>query len=824
MKRASPVVWLLLAAVAAGLLLLLDPFAWLGGERAAEILAPPVPAGPGAASGEARPEVGLAAPAIGSGAPAAAAEKRQAVDPLVGAGRAAFRVLAAEGEPIAGAQLLVVRGETILGDRRTDERGEVVLAADGAPALLFVAVERREAVLAPGRQEIVLAGGVRLGARFVRADGGSPGRLRLALHSDRSLSAAAPLPAAVEKALDVPALWRDYEGVETDAEGRLELAGLPAEWSGRIWLPRGWRILASSDGTLEARARGVRLAEATTEELVVRVGRLSGLRGRLVRAEDGAPLAGATLAAQLLFPGGTSPSFTTTRADAEGRFMVDGPPEGIAAVELRLGSSPSGAPPILALDEGELPPDGELGDVVVAGARRLAFEVRDPAGAPIAEAVVTASGTRSAPTGVDGRGETRWIAREVDRATAEAPGYVPAEVELPAVVVEPLRITLSRGNRLGVKLVLPEGADPGMFKVALRGAERITALPVADLAGQGRHVSETTFPPVPLMQTAPDSFLCAGVSALARVEFYALQPGVSLELVVYGLSGDTVYHREAVAPLAAGEQREIEVELGGALVAFRGRVLDEEGRPLNQAHVQLDNQILAWTNEDGSFLSFLPGPATGTLLLQHRNCATKYLFDYVVPTDRRPVEFRLHPARRVEIEVVDEEGSPVPQGEVWIEHGGFTTNTAHIEGNRHLAASVPDAPFVVMVDLADREYRQEHDPAVPAARVVVPVHGRLVAVVPDATTAGRRGRFVLALVAPEDASFRGVSAARDSAPGLRIELPDVLPGTYEAFLNYSPTPEEEAAAGRAEEHSAPMEVTISAGEETAIVLDLPAGG
>ena len=108
-------------------------------------------------------------------------------------------------------------------------------------------------------------------------------------------------------------------------------------------------------------------------------------------------------------------------------------------------------------------------------------------------------------------------------------------------------------------------------------------------------------------------------------------------------------------------------------------------------------------------------------------------------------------------------------------------------------------------------------------RVVVPVHGRVVAPVVDADTVGHSGRFVLLLVPPAGERAGALSARRDSATGLRIGIEAVHPGTYQASLRYVPS-EDERNAGREECESKPVPVVIRAGEETEVQLRLPAGG
>lgn len=825
MKRSALAIWFLLAVVAASLVLLADPFGWLAGEPAT---AAPGPAVAGPSDPDPAPPVELEPVLSGPAEEAVPGPERRAIDPLLEERRVAFRVLDPLDRPVADAQILLLRGEALLFDADTDEKGEVALAADGEPARLFLAVvhrpvEEREVLLEPGLQEIRLEEGARLAGRFAREDGLPTGKLRFSIHSDQPFSSIAAPPAAVEDALRVQALKRDYAVEETDEAGRFAVAGLQPGWSGRLWPRGGWKVVSSSHGDEMPKARGVRLHEPVSDLLLL-VAPQPALHGRLVLSDDGSPLAGAKVSVLIRSPDSESAFGSTTHTDEDGHFLIQPTPERISSLDLHLGLAFRESPSILALHGAAIPADGDLGDVIVDEVRDVPFRLQDLVGQPIAGGTATALGVSSGSTDREGLGELRWLPRSVDSMHVEASGFVPAGVEIPPVVAAPLLVILEPANELIVKLRLPEGADPTQFKVALVGEERITAVAFDDRSRQRAHATRWDYiTPVVFMRAAPDTFLVAKPDEhTGVVRFHALRSGAEIRLEVHGITGDMIYHSEVLAPLAPAERREIEVRLDEGMIAFRGRVLDQDGDPLSMASLQLSNQILGWTGDDGSFLCFLSEPETGTLLVQHNSCATRYLHGYAVPTDGRPVEFRLSPARRVTVEVVDGNGDPVPQAEVWLEHGGFVTNTHRIEGHRHVAGSVPEASFVFRVDLAGREYRQEHDPTVPELRFVVPVHGRLTAFVSGATTATRDGRFTLQLSPPEGEPAQPLFEGRGSAPNLRIEVPAVHPGTYAVVLRYAPG-DEERAAGRVEEASSPVSVTIEPGEEAEIHLSLPGG-
>ena len=824
MKRSSRAVWVVLAVILVGLFLLVDPLGWFSEKIESRSLVDPTP------RVEAEEEVAepLVKPPVDE---IIAAEdpgsERQAIDPAIEAATTTLRVLDRTDRVVVDAQLILVRGEELLANERTDEAGELKLDADGLPAGLIIAVPDRppewhDVVLHPGRQDVFLVEASRLAGRFVTEDGSSPGVLRLSLDSDHSPTTNSNLPPIVTEIVRYDALRGGYSIFETDEEGAFDLSGLPASWSGRIWMRRGWKVLSTSNGKIEPAAGGVRFTEPVTDVLV-RLARRRTVVGRLVLRGDGTPLENTRIAARLRSPNAKSPENFSSKTDEEGRFSLECKQDVISELELRLGLRFADGVPLLRLDGKSLPADGDLGDVMVDDVRHVPFLLQDVVGEPIRNGAAIAGGVRSERTGTDGRGELRWVPGVVHELVGEARGFTPTVHAIPPVVTEPLVVTLARANRLEVKLLLPEESSPDQFKVVLRGEGAITAGPVPDLLDQMRHVDRWTRPLAKLSREPADEYLCAALNSRNTAIFYALRPNVNIELEVQGMTGYAVYHSETLAPLGPEEHREIEVPLQVSLIVFRGRVLDENGNPLVRAHLQLGGQLRAFTEDDGGFECFLEGPETGTLLVAHRTCTTKYLHNYAVPIDGRPVEFRLSPARPLTVEVVDENGTPMPQAEIYTEYGGFTTGTYHLEGHRHLVPGMPEEPFVIRAELAGRYYRQEHDPSRDEARVVVPVHGRVVGLVNSASTAGRAGRFHLILNPQDTEDARAIGESRDSVPDLRIELPVVHPGTYEATLLYKPTKDEQAA-GREQLSSAPVTITVEAGRETEVRLVLPAGG
>jgi hypothetical protein len=757
--------------------------------------------------------------------PAAKSDEREAAsEPR--AGPAVVRVLDESGAALAGARVLLVRGEDLLLDEVTDGLGEVRRVADSDTALVIVALESRpphleDIVLEPGRHYLRLPRANCVSGRLVCANGEAPAGIELRLESDHPLVELERVCEVIRSKLDRRLAIRSWLWSEVRADGGFEFAGLHETWSGVVRAPRGWRVTSTTTGNVEAYASGVRL-EHPSEGLVLRIARKSVLRGRLVLADDGSPLGDVGVFAQLRSPDAPDSQRTNAGTDGAGYFELPRPFAQISALELWLGSW--SGPLVLRLDGAAFPPDGELGEIAVDDLREVPYLVRDSSGAPVRYPSVLAGGMKGSGADPEGRGVVRWVARSIDRLRVEARGFLPAEVEIPPVIARPIEVTLHPANRLEVQLVPPEGGSPDLFKVVLVCAEGLTAVPVGDSRGQMAHVDDWALPPYDLNNEPKDTWLAADPDpTTGTAGFRGLRPGVAIELEVRGITGDAVYHRRTLAPLGPSEERRVEVLLGEGMLVFRGRVVDREGNGLVRATVQLGGQILDWTDDQGEFHCFLLADEPKTLVIQHQACSTLFLHDYAPPADGRPVELVLSPARRVTVEVVDVAGAPVPQAEVWIQQEGFTTNTHRVDGARHVASSLTENPFEIVVRLAGRVYEREHTADRAQARVVVPVHGRVVATVPDATTANRAGEFRLVLHPEPEEPAEAIVVTRAAAPALRLELPAVHPGTYEARLRYLPT-DAEREAGAQDEACGPVEIAVEAGAETVVLLDLPAQG
>ncbi len=819
MRRSIVALLLAFAGLAVAIVWLVDPLGWRAQALNEEATAQRAEAK--VALEEPRPQLQRAAQQDSGGE--SSAPDRQVIQAAPSETRAVFQLANAAGEAQRNARIVVVRGSEVLFDGTTDEAGRVALDADGEEAVLAARCRMRRMQLwnvrlESGLRELVLDEGSRVAGRIESETGSAVQGVFLQLQCDRPLLPKEPVPEAVWTALGIKPSQSVYLATQTDERGQFEFSGLPPTWSGSMWIA-GWRMRSASRGEVLPLASGLKL-DAPAEDLVIVLAARAELRGRLLAASDGSPLAGASLCAELRGADEQEPQMKNTLTDGEGRFHLASRGAVISAFELRLGNLFEESLPILALEGTAVPLDGELGDLFVEGVRDVRFLLHDSAGTPIRGGLARAAGIQSEPTDGEGRSVLRCVPASAKQLWAEAQGFVPREIALGPAVADPLLIQLEPASLLEVRLIPPEGGSLAQFKVVLRREEGVIAGPARNKAQQAAYVDTPSLPTADLWRAPVSSFLVAlAKEPLGVATFRALAIGVPLELEVRGLTGPEVFWRQTLEPFRAGETRRIEIALGEGLVAFRGHVLDAAGAPLERATVQIDGAILGWTDENGAFSYFLVDAGPGTLVLQHEACSTLFLHDYVVPAGGQEVEFRLQPARGVTIEVVDENGDPVPEAEVWILQEGFVSNTFRIEGNRHSASSLTDNPFQIEVRLGGRKFVQVHAPDQPEARVVVPVHGSVLARVPDMTTRSRAGKMQLILQPAEGQGGEPLIASQASQPDLALGIAAVFPGSYQASLHYVPS-DDELAAGRQEEQSVPVPITVQAKQRTEVQLAL----
>ena len=823
MSRSRLVLLALLVAGVLALLAVLDPFGWW---RSAAGPAPIEPDAAGTTS-QGSPASPGNAPA-GARALTAAGESRQAVETEPEPGPAVLEIREQAGATVPGAKVFACLGEEIVWQRETGEDGLLEAAADSRQLSLVVAaagrpLHQQALTLTPGRHLIELAAGERVAGVVLLASGGPAPDLELMLESDPSSSQGLSVPKAVFGELE--AAWKDlsvnpgnHERLvgRTDSQGRFAFRGLPQGWRGELFFWYSCRIESASEGTPHFEPTYL-LLDRATEDLQIVVALNPVLRGRVLDAASHIPESSVLLMARLVFEEQSFPLVAGDTSDDEGRFAITLRRTDIQQLALHVGTSPD-APAFLELSKPEIPADFDLGDLLLPRLRDVRFLLQDGSGRPIAGGIATLAGVQSAPSGADGLGIVRNAPPEVRAMRVLTDGFLPATVDLPEPLPDPLMVVLEPATRLEVTLVVPSGCDLRGFSVSVQcdaglfreqNPRQLGFSSAVDHVGRFglRPFKEDPVRGVLTVAALPDE---KGVAL-----FKALRPGHALILRVTGRLDKPLYFEKVLAPLGPTEVRREVVDLGSAWRLFRGRVLDSAGAPISGASLELGPlSCMAQTDAQGEFATSCP-EARGTLFVSHSGFATLVREDFVIPEDGAPVELRLMPERRVVITVVDTQGTPMPQAQVFAVHDGSMSPTAAMGQGRFEARGLSDLPFEITTHLAGRFYTQTHDPIAPEARVVVPLHSRLVVEWTDPLEqADHEGLYTFVLRAALSGEKIVLVEALRPGGQTRCIFPRVYPAEYQLTVRYDPSDEERAAGRKEEELIAALSVKVDAGPET----------
>lgn len=630
------------------------------------------------------------------------------------------------------------------------------LAAAGTHATArAVAVPETHVALEPGR---------RIEGRLL--DGKQePVEGRLSVYAGRRSSSFIPRSAASEVLLvDEP----------TDDEGRFAFVA-PAS---------SWLSLHAEAAGVGARILGLDPAPGTAQvELALRLAEGCRASGLVVDGA-GAPIAGA-----LVQIGARSGSeyrsdgrvFAATRSDAEGRWSVDGLPEGwltLAAAwapERLLHSQPSLRAPI-RLDA------PYTVDFVLARGMRVEGRVLDDKGAPIAGAHVAYS--RAYATGGPRPGQqTRADAqgRYVFEAVPTTPGWIQATA--PGYTI-PFSDTDGADHQQPSYAIA--GVEPGGTLVQDLHLERGRVLTgrVVDttgqaLAGVGGTLTMSSGSPAAggyRRQTLP-----LWSDEEGRFEIQGVAPDATLSLLVS--AAGYAYRTIPVHLEPSGKQTTLEIVLKPATV-LRGSVLDAAGAPMPHVPVGLSpgssfSQVM--TDASGRFE--LTSGTAGTLRLHVGHTVYGAVATLVVDVSEGGVRdglvLRWPGAGELGGVVVDETDVPQAGVMVGVQHEKLRTLSARAwtdaEGRWRLR-HVPEGRYKITLE-------QQYPPAAHAATGSLDVRAVLKTAQPeiiDGLVLGPTGDPVpsgtIAVARPEDGPYTQRGMAHVLGGHFRVVRPAALPG------------------------------------------------
>jgi hypothetical protein len=596
----------------------------------------------------------------------------------------------------------------------------------------------------------------------------------------------------------------DERRIRVADDGRFEFAGLPAGHRVRLLIPHRYRFIHP-----ESRTRYITV-EAPQEGLLLDLERLRCLTGLLVSLQDGEPLEGARLSAEITWRNGNR---MTAGAEFEGhRFFVPfAETSEIGSVSLDAWTE-TGLRGTFEFAGEEIPPDLDLGELALAAGGVARLMVLDPDRRPVKGARVRAQGVDGIAEETDSEGRATLQGLPPD-TTLEvlARGFEPIRFSAP-IPSEPMEVVLQRANRLTIRIVDPEGdlqpgarvrisAESALFSEGVFNRFLIPQIP--GLGSLGGRDGELHY-----YRLAADE--------RGSIELQSILPGRTFALDVEDEAGGSAHH-EVVDPMGAQEQRELTVRLSRQSRFLSGRVQDVFGQPLEGAAVTLwgdRDGIGRKTGPDGRFLFEGLFGEEFDLKVELRGYVSSRLRKVQVLPDAVPLQIELEQGRDVRLSVVDARGKRIDAGSAFAflpddDQPWFAKPQA--DGFR-LLNDVPLLELDVRLQLAGKEFRQALPARADELVMQVPELGRLeVTCEPDPGLP--RERLGLLLRSTDEGIEQWIHLLPTRTAPTEFEA--ILPGTYD--LSFS-TWERRGSEAKFVSLRPPMRVQVAPGETTRVQL------
>ena len=712
-----------------------------------------------------------------------------------------------EDRLVASAELLLCRGGTVLARGETDVEGRlaVELQEEGQAKLLAIApgwpAQIHKVSLAPETHEVSLRPGAVLSGLIV-VDGGQPDeRIPLTLFADSSYLSFKKELGASTKQLKIDRYAPNRAYAQTEPDGSFRFDGLPADWSGSLWLPSDYHLKDPNLVERDWRPSSTYLREPV-EQLRIEVEKLLALTGRVVdyRGRQPFPVPAAEVSAGIQYPHSAVTGRGSSReiTDPDGRFRLALKHQSVRGGVLYLSSPYNKLRRKFELEPREVLEDWDLGDVALVDldtTRTVQLAVFDAQGLPISGAVAAMDlfAPISDPTAVDGRTSLRGVVPGRSTIVVYAVGFQVTTVSVPEQVPEEIEVTLPKGAVLELHFNAPDGEPTSKLQASL----------TAD-----RHpLREGTEPPVSIF-----AWTEAGCSPYTwsrqddgseTVHLYTretglimndLVPGLALGLRVTGRFGELLEERE-IAPLGREEWRKLDVALTGGARTLRGRVLDETGQPVSQADVsvswfpdggagRISRTESQGVGRDGSFALSGLYARTVSFLVSADGYVDLWFEDYELPADETSVELRLTTGRDLVVRVFDLAGRPVPArvsvrfGDTRFSYVSATTS----EPGTYLLRNLPEREVNVRARVHGVSYWRSHDPLDPELVIEVPALGAAEATLRTPGDLELDDDCHLWFLPDGDSGVVRRYGFIDPTGTDPVLLPDILPGRYLAVV------------------------------------------
>ncbi|MFT7078117.1 MAG: RNA polymerase sigma-70 factor (ECF subfamily) [Planctomycetota bacterium] len=440
--------------------------------------------------------------------------------------------------------------------------------------------------------------------------------------------------------------------VRADATGRFTLHDLPDGWRGWLRHGRAWRFAPASEisDIFEVEDAQLRLAVVRTPRII----------GRLVSADGGGRTADAMLGVWEVKASGSRSWFTAV-TDADGRFEWF-PRPSTASVTVQVGADErfrSKDLVDLAIPAGGLL---DLGDVAVESAGRLTVHVMDPAGLPVASALVRESGSgavRAWATGDDGLATLRINGMGQIELQVSAEGFAKGRFEVSSESgADALELRLEPSLHVDLTVRGQDGS--------LSAGTEVTFAPIEGGAGDYLFGGDWQAAVKRGQQTSQGERVdgrrryTVVSDEEGRIELRGLPRSVQFRCGFQDRDWDWIAPPLTISADANGEWRGELVEMRASAPVIHGRVTTLDGEPIEGASVRLRLSGTFTTDASGSFeVPCEPGTEKVLLSVSAPAFAVEHIWLEGPEELGSPVEIQLQKERALSVRVVDAQGQPV---------------------------------------------------------------------------------------------------------------------------------------------------------------------
>ena len=516
--------------------------------------------------------------------------------------------------PVPGAVVVCFQGEKIVGESLSGASGVASLKATDGDVEIAVSTPgrvpfRHRFAGANRRETVVLPDAAKVSGRVLIEGQVPTDAVLLRLHSKGALLREADLPPAVWKRRGLPPGGLESLESRTDRGGEIRFRGLRFDWRGMIESPGEYFFnqAPGENGRLQAKLPLDRPSTGLTLDLK----KFMTVRGRVLSAESGDPVAGAKVIRSLRRESGRpGPRYRTQdtahsaiSADSEGDFRVSIWSFDPDLVTLDFAWPDGEVVHTIDLRTEGLRPDVDLGEIRISPAGRLSLIVRDAESNPIPEGGIFPTGNPrrlGGKSGPDGAMEIAVPAR-TEEWTVAAPGFWPKALTLSGEQQGSVDVTLVRANALRIEIVSPDGrpleaeglalwlkSAHDLFASISRMPRELNLLRASSSSSGGKSGAPFRW-----------SF---SVRRPGRIDLPCIQPHAAFALQLVDRIGAPIEEREGLT-LDAAERLSVRFVLPRPLRTLRGVVRDVGGSALAKALVWLgeDPETGVLTDSQGTF-------------------------------------------------------------------------------------------------------------------------------------------------------------------------------------------------------------------------------